>query len=100
MAVASRVFIIVISVLTIYTIVKKINHPLINDPIFWVSSGTLIYSTGAIFIIGLSNELLKMGSIVFYQLHGTSIGSLAMISNLMYTKGFFCTAKYQISYGS
>ncbi|MGA9407839.1 MAG: hypothetical protein WBW71_11975 [Bacteroidota bacterium] len=99
MAVASRVFIIVISILTIYTIVKKIDHQLINDPIFWVSSSTLIYSTGAIFIFGLSNELLKMGASYFITAWYIN-WMLAVVSNLMYTKGFFCTAKYQISYGS
>ena len=99
MALASRIFIIVISVFMIQTIVKRIDHPLANEPMFWVSSGTLIYSAGVFVIIGLANELLKMGA-SYFEAAWYINWSLIIISNVMYTKGFFCTAKYQISYGS
>jgi hypothetical protein len=99
MAVTSRIFIILISVLTIHTIVRQMNHPFINEPIFWVSSGTLIYSTGVALILGLMNELIRMG--ISYYLAAWYINwSLEILCNVMFTKGFFCTAKYQISYGS
>ena len=99
MAIASRIFIIVISVFMIHAVVRRIDSPLTDEPMFWVSSGTLIYSTGVFLIIGLSNEILKMGA--SYFLAAWSINwSLIIISNIMYTKGFFCTAKYQISFGS
>jgi len=99
MALASRIFIIVISVFMIQTIVKRIDHPLTNEPMFWVSSGTLIYSAGVFVIIGLANELLKMGT-SYFEAAWYINWSLIIISNVIYTKGFFCTAKYQISYGS
>ena len=98
MAVASRIVIILISVLTVHAIVKKMNDPFINEPIFWVSSGTLIYSTGVALILGFMNELIKMG--ISYYLSAWYINwSLEILCNVMFTKGFFCTAKYQISYG-
>jgi len=98
MAIASRIFIIVISVFMIHTMVKRVDHPLTDEPIFWVSTSTLIYSTGVFLIIGLGNELLKIG--LSYFIAAWYINwSLIIVSNIMYTKGFFCTAKYQISYG-
>jgi len=99
MAVTSRIFIILISVLTIHTIVRQMNHPFINTPMFWVSSGVLLYSTGVALILASMNELIKMG-ISYYQAAWYINWSLEILCNLMYTKGFFCTAKYQISYGS
>ena len=99
MAVTSRIFIILISVLTIHTIVRQMNHPFVNTPIFWVSSGILLYSTGVALILGSMNELIRMG--ISYYLAAWYINwSLEILCNLIYTKGFFCTAKYQISYGS
>jgi hypothetical protein len=92
MAVASRIFIIVISVFMIHTIVKRIDLPLTDEPMFWVSSGTLIYSTGVFLIIGLANELLKMGASYFRAAWYIN-WSLIIIVNVMYAKGFFCTAK-------
>ncbi len=99
MALASRVFIILISVVTIHSIVKQMNHPFTGEPIFWASSGIVIYSSGVFLIVGLSNELLKMGTSYFLAAWYIN-WTMAIISNLVYTKGFFCKAKYQISSGS
>jgi hypothetical protein len=92
MAVASRIFIIVISVFMIHTIVKRIDHPLTDEPMFWVSSSTLVYSAGIFLIIGLANELLKMGASYFRAAWYIN-WSLIIIVNVMYAKGFFCTTK-------
>ncbi len=61
MAIASRVFIILISVLTLHTIVKERQHPLFDDGVFWALCGALVYSAGALLIVGLSSQILKMG---------------------------------------
>ena len=92
MAIASRVFIIVISVFMIHSIVKHIDHPLTEEPMFWVANGNLMYSTGVLFVVGLSNELLKMGPSYFLTAWHIN-WSLAIVANVMYAKGFFCTAK-------
>jgi hypothetical protein len=99
MAIASRVCIILITVVTIHSIAKQMNHPFTGEPIFWASSGIVIYSSGVILVVGLSNELLKMGTSYFLAAWHIN-WAMAIISNLMYTKGFFCTSKYQISSGS
>jgi len=93
MAVASRIFTIAISVFMIHTIVKRIDHPLTDEPVFWVSISTLIYSAGVFFILGLSNELLEMGT-SYFQAAWHINWWLSIISNVMYTKGFFCTTEY------
>ncbi len=92
MAMTSRIFIIVISSFMIHTIVKRIDHPLTNEPMFWVSSSTLIYSTGVFFIVGLSNEIFKMGLSYYYAAWYIN-WSLIIISNVMYTKGFFTVSR-------
>ncbi|MGA7161372.1 MAG: hypothetical protein WBZ48_10245 [Bacteroidota bacterium] len=88
MSIISGIFIIIISVLTLYTIVSTMNNPLVNEPIFWVSSGTLIYSAGVLFVFSFSNELLKMGYSYFEAAWHVN-WSLVIVANAMYTKGFF-----------
>jgi hypothetical protein len=95
MAIASRIFIILVSVMTIHAIVQQTNHPLTDEPVFWASGGAVIYSTGVLFIVGLSNELLKMG-ISYFTAAWYFNWTLAIISNVIFTKGFFTTAKHQI----
>jgi hypothetical protein len=94
MAVTSRIFIILISVSTIYAIVNQLNRPVTHEPIFWVSSGTLIYSTGVTIILVLMNELLKMG-IAYYQSAWYINWSLEILCNSIFVAGFFCTPAYQ-----
>ncbi len=96
MAMASGIFIIIISVITIQTTVSKMNHPLIDEPIFWVSSGTLIYWTGVLFILGSSNELLKMGTSYFQKAWYVN-WSLTIVANAMFTKAYLCRPKNQPS---
>ena len=92
MAVTSRIFIILISVLTIHTIVRQMNHPFINTPIFWVSTGVLLYSTGVALILASMNELIKMG-ISYYQAAWYINWSLEILCNLIFIRAFFHTAK-------
>lgn len=88
MSVTSEIFIIIASVLTIHATMSKTNHYLAEEPIFWVSSGNLIYATGVLLVFGFSNELLKMGT-VYFEAAWYINWSLAIIANAMYTKGFF-----------
>ena len=97
MAIASRILIILISVLTIHTISRHIDRPFIDEPIFWVSSGTLIYSAGVALIIGFVNDFIKMG--LSYYISAWNINwSLEILCNFMFTKGFFCEAKEQMQF--
>lgn len=94
MAVTSRIFIIVVSILIVLAVMKKTDSLLIDRPIFWVSTGYVIYSAGVLFIFGLSNELLKIGMLYFHIAWHIN-WSLDIVANLMFTRGFFCRAKQQ-----
>jgi hypothetical protein len=94
MAVTSRIFIIIVSILIVLDVMKKTDRLLIDEPIFWVSAGYALYSAGVLLIFGLSNELLKLG--MFYFSIAWHINwSLIIVSNLMFTRGFFCKARQQ-----
>lgn len=94
MAVTSRVFIIVASIVIVLAVMKKTDSLLIDRPIFWVSTGYVLYSAGVLFIFGLSNELLKIGMLYFHIAWHIN-WSLAIVANLMFTRSFFCRAKQQ-----
>jgi hypothetical protein len=94
MAVTSRLFIIIASILIVVAVMKKTDSLLIDRPIFWVSTGSVLYSTGVLLIFGLSNELSKMGIFYFYVAWHIN-WSLAIVANLMFTRGFLCRARQQ-----
>ncbi len=95
MAVTSRIFIIIASIVIVQAIMKKTNNLLIDEPIFWVSAGYVLYSAGVLFIFGLSNELLKLGP-VYFKVSWHINWSLAIVANLMFTRSFYCRARRQI----
>lgn len=89
MAVASRIFIVVISILIIQTLLKKTNTLITDKPIFWISAGNILYSAGVLVVLGLSNELIKGGE-VYFQVAWYINWSLAIVTNLIFTKGLLC----------
>lgn len=91
MGAVTRVFIIIVSLVTMHTIAKKLDSPLTDKPIFWVSAGFILYSAGTLFIVALSNVLLKMGYLYFLAAWYLN-WSLTILSNLIFLKGFFCRA--------
>jgi hypothetical protein len=95
MAATSSIFIIIVSILIVLVVIKKTDRLLIDEPIFWVSTGYALYSAGVLLIFGLSNELLKLGMLYFAVAWHIN-WSLAIVANLMFTRGFFCRAKQQI----
>ncbi len=92
MGVTSRIFIIVASIVIVQALMKKTNTLLIDEPVFWVSTGSVLYSTGVLLILGLGNELTKIGSFYFYVAWHIN-WSLAIVANLVFTRSFYCRAK-------
>lgn len=89
MALISRGFIIAFSVLAVHSIAKATSRSLVDEPIFWVSTANILYSVGALFIFGFMNDLLRMG-IVYFNAAWYLNWSLAIMANLMFTKGMMC----------
>jgi hypothetical protein len=94
MAVTSRIFIIVASIVIVQVLMKKTNTLLIDEPVFWVSTGSILYSTGVLLIFGLINELINIGMFYFYVAWHIN-WSLAIVANLMFTWSFYCRTKQQ-----
>lgn len=94
MAVTSRIFIIVASIVVVQAVMKTTNNLLIDEPIFWVSAGYVLYSAGVLLIFGLSNELAKLGP-VYFKVSWHINWSLAIVANLMFARVFYCRARRQ-----
>lgn len=92
MALTSRIFIIVASIVIVQAVMKKTNNLLIDEPVFWVSTGYVLYSAGVLLIFGLSNELLKLGQ-VYFKVSWHINWSLIIVTNLMFMRSFYCRAK-------
>jgi len=92
MAAASRIFIIAISIFVLHSIMKNTDRSLVDDPIFWISTGWIIYSAGVFLVFGLSEELMKAGLQYFVAAWYIN-WTLLILSNLMFTKGLLCKVK-------
>jgi hypothetical protein len=92
MAMASRIVLISVSIFVLHSMMKDVDIVLFAEPLFWISTGWILYSTGVLLIYGLSADLLKAG--VKYFTSAWYINwSLAIVSNLMFTKGLICKPK-------
>ena len=89
MGIVSRAFILTMSILVLHEVAKSTSISLVDEPIFWVTTAAILYSSGALFIYGLMNDLVKMGKSYFMAAWYIN-WSLAIISNLMFTKGLSC----------
>ena len=94
MCIISSIFIIAISVITLHTIARKTTNPLTDEPLFWITSANILLSTGDIFVLGMSNELLAMG-VPYFTAAWDINWSLDIISYILITKAFLCTVTPQ-----
>jgi hypothetical protein len=94
MAVTSQIFIIVASIVVVQAVMKRTSNLLIDEPIFWVAAGYVLYSAGVLVIFGLSNELLKLGP-VYFKVSWHINWSLTIVANLMFARVFYCRARRQ-----
>jgi len=93
MAMTSRIFLIVMSLVTLQAATKDEKPHLLERPIFWVGIGVVLYSSGTLLVLGLSNQLLKLGQTYFVVAWHIN-WSLLIAANLFYTKGMLC--KFQV----
>jgi hypothetical protein len=92
MAMASRAFLILMSLVTLQTAIKDEKSHLMQRPVFWVVMGVAVYSSGTLLLLGLSNHLLKLGQPYFVVAWHIN-WSLLIIANLLYTKGMLCKSQ-------
>jgi hypothetical protein len=93
------VMFIVFSALTLYGVNQDTNSILTDQPRFWISSGILLFSSGALVVIIFSRWLLQNNpSLLKNALIIQSVSS--SVANILYFVGFRCHYKMQKSGGS
>lgn len=86
--VASGIF-IASSIIILHEIVNRTTVKISQQTIFWIASGILLYSSGTIIVMALSNTILEMGIQYFDLLWHINWG-FVIIANLMYARSFSC----------
>jgi len=80
------------SIVTLNALLKTAARKLTHEPVFWVLTGTLLYFSGTFAVMGLSNELMKLGRWYFDFAWHINWG-LTIIANMLYAKGVLCKAQ-------
>ena len=91
MCIISGIFTIVISVIALHTVAKRTTSSLTDEPLFWIATANILASTGDMFVLGVSNELLAMG-VSYFTAAWYINWSLDIISYIFYIKAFLCKA--------
>lgn len=92
MAMISRTFLIVMALVTLQSAIKDERSHLLERPVFWVVMGVVLYSSGTLLVVGLSNQLLDLG-VPYFVVAWHINWSLLIIANLLYTKGMLCKSQ-------
>ena len=92
MAMISRTFLIVMALVTLQSAIKDEKSHLLERPVFWVVMGVVLYSSGTLLVVGLSNQLLDLG-VPYFVVAWHINWSLLIIANLLYTKGMLCKSQ-------
>lgn len=92
LAMITAIFLVAMSIVTFSALLKTSTSTLPQQPLFWVLTGTIVYYSGSFAVMGLSNELLKLG-MDYFQIAWHVNWILIVASMLMYTKGFLCKSQ-------
>ncbi len=87
--VVSRVVLVAMTLVTIHALVALGTKRVIEAPIFWVAFGVLLYSAGTLMVMGLGNQILRLGKPYFdaaWQINWL----MNIVANMFYTKAFLC----------
>jgi hypothetical protein len=89
MELISRIFVLVMSLITLQLAMKDESSPLVQRSIFWVALGAAVYSSGTLMLLGLSNYLLQLGTSHFLAAWHVN-WTFLIVANLLYMKGILC----------
>ncbi|HTX18293.1 MAG TPA: hypothetical protein VMG34_06510 [Bacteroidota bacterium] len=96
--IVSRIAIVAMSAIALHNTARRTTTLLTDEPLFWVTTANLVAATGVVFVIVEGNELLQMG-MHYFQAAWELNWSLLMLSNLLYSRGFFCKTSSAILSG-
>jgi hypothetical protein len=89
---ATSFWFVMMSVVMLNDLLKTSTRRLTEYPIFWVLTGTIVYYAGTFVVLGLGNELMKLGVSAFtLAWHVNWV--LTIVANLIYTKGMMCKSQ-------
>lgn len=94
MALATRIFILVPSVIALYVVARRTAVSLTDEPLFWITSGNILYSSGLIFILAVSSDLLALSPPYFTAAWNLN-WSLMIVADVLFTKGLLCRTTSQ-----
>jgi hypothetical protein len=89
MAIVSRISILFSSVIALYAIARRTTRSLTDEPLFWITSGNIFFSTGVIFILAVSNDLLALSTPYFTAAWNLN-WSLVIVADIVFAKGLLC----------
>jgi succinate dehydrogenase hydrophobic anchor subunit len=92
LAMVSRVFLLVLSLVTLQALQEDEKTRLVDRPVFWVAAGVAVYACGTLLLLGLSNQLLKLG-LPYFVFAWHINWFLLIVANLLYTKGLLCKSQ-------
>jgi hypothetical protein len=92
MAMFSRTLLIIMSLVTLQAGMRDERSRLVERPVFWVVMAVVLYSSGTMLVLGLSNQLLELGK-PYFDVAWHINWSLLIIANLFYTKGMLCKSQ-------
>jgi len=92
LAMISSIFLVMMSMVALQALLKSARTSLTGEPVFWILTGTILYSTGSFLVFGLSNDLLKLG-LAYFDIAWHINWILYIASMLMFTKGLLCKSQ-------
>jgi hypothetical protein len=92
LAMITALFLVAMSIVTFSAFLKTSTSALSNQPLFWILTGTIVYYSGSFAVMGLSNQLLKLG-LVYFEIAWHINWILIVVSMLMYARGFLCKSQ-------
>lgn len=92
LAIISRTFLIVMCLITLQAALQDERSHLRERPVFWVVIGVILYSAGTLVVVGLSNQLLRLGESYFVAAWHVN-WALLIIANLFYMMGMLCKSQ-------
>jgi hypothetical protein len=91
LAVPSRIVLIALSLIVLQEVFKNQSLQIIEQSVFWVALGVLLYSAGTIMVFGFATRLLKLG-VPYFEMAWRVNWVLIISANLFYTKALLCKA--------
>jgi hypothetical protein len=87
--IVDRIFLMVMSAVTLQAIMRDETVSLYQRPVFWAAISVILYSAGTLVAVGLGNQLLEIDP-TYFEVAWNINWTFIIIANLLYAKGMLC----------